>query len=61
MRVLHLDMEMLVNVGGVERTDTEYRSLFEGAGFQLTRIIPLKDGAGFAVFEGTPQDFVASG
>jgi len=52
MRVLHIDLEMLVNVGGMERTDAEYRSLFESAGFRLTRIIPLMDAAGFSVFEG---------
>jgi hypothetical protein len=52
MRVLHLDLEMLVNVGGMERADAEYRSLFESAGFRLTRIVPLMDAAGFSVFEG---------
>ncbi len=56
MRVLHIDMEMLVNVSGMERTDGEYRSLFERAGFRLTRIVPLRDSAGFSVFEGTPSD-----
>jgi O-methyltransferase domain/Dimerisation domain len=52
MRVLHADLQMLVNVGGMERTDAEYRSLFENAGFQLTTIVPLMDGGGFSVFEG---------
>ena len=52
MRVLHMDLEMLVNVGGMERTDVEYRSLFDKAGFQLTTIVPLMDTAGFSVFEG---------
>ena len=52
MRVLHIDLEMLVNVGGMERTDAEYRSLFEKAGFRLTNIVPLMDAAGFSVFEG---------
>jgi hypothetical protein len=52
MRVLHIDLEMLVNVGGMERTDGEYRSLFENAGFRLTSVIPLMDAAGFSVFEG---------
>jgi hypothetical protein len=50
MRVLHADLEMLVNVGGMERTDAEYRSLFESAG--LTTIVPLMDAGGFSVFEG---------
>jgi hypothetical protein len=52
MRVLHVDLEMLVNVGGMERTNAEYRSLFENAGFRLTSIVPLVDVAGFSVFEG---------
>lgn len=55
MRALHIDLEMLVNVAGLERTDTEYRSLFEEAGFQLTSITPLMDGIGFSVFEGLPS------
>jgi len=32
MRCASRDLEMLVNVGGMERTDAEYRSLFEKAG-----------------------------
>jgi O-methyltransferase domain/Dimerisation domain len=51
MRVLHLDLEMLVNVGGMERTDAEYRSLLEKAGFRLANIVPLMDAAGFSAFE----------
>jgi O-methyltransferase domain len=52
MRVLQVDLEMLVNVGGMERTDEQYRSLFEKAGFRLTKIVPLMDTGGFSVFEG---------
>lgn len=52
MRVLHADLEMLVNVGGMERTDAEYQSLFEKAAFRLTTIVPLMDMGGFSVFEG---------
>jgi hypothetical protein len=55
MRVLHIDMEMLVNVAGMERTNAEYRSLLERAGFELRRIVPLMDGAGFGIFEGAPS------
>lgn len=53
--VLQIDMQMLVSLGGAERTDEEYRSLFASAGFDLSAIAPLNDVAGFAVFEGTPQ------
>jgi hypothetical protein len=35
-----LDLEMLVMPGGKERTEAEFRALFAGAGFTLTRIAP---------------------
>ncbi|MBI5686949.1 MAG: methyltransferase [Verrucomicrobia bacterium] len=35
-----LDLTMLVVTGGRERTEGEYRALYEAAGFRLTRIIP---------------------
>lgn len=35
-----LDLEMLVHVGGRERTADEYRDLLSRAGFQLSRVIP---------------------
>ena len=39
-----LDLTMLViTAGGRERTEAEYRALFEKAGFQLTRIVPTQD------------------
>jgi len=34
-----LDVAMLVIPGGEERTDDEYRKLYESAGFRLTRIV----------------------
>lgn len=34
-----LDLEMLVMTGGCERTEAEYRALFEAAGFVLTKVI----------------------
>jgi SAM-dependent methyltransferase len=36
------DVNMLVHTGGRNRTEAEYRALFEAAGFQLTRIIPTQ-------------------
>jgi O-methyltransferase domain len=36
------DVNMLVHTGGRNRTEAEYRALFEAAGFQLTRIIPAQ-------------------
>jgi len=35
------DMHMLAVLGGRERTEEEYRDLFDRAGFRLTRVIPL--------------------
>lgn len=45
------DVNMLVNPGGRERTDAEFRSLFEAAGFRLTRILPV-EGSLMSVLEG---------
>ena len=38
-----LDLEMLVITGGRERTETEYKTLFETAGFTGFRVIPTKE------------------
>jgi hypothetical protein len=35
-----LDLEMLVTTGGRERTEEEFKTLLESAGFELSRIIP---------------------
>jgi ubiquinone/menaquinone biosynthesis C-methylase UbiE len=45
-----LDLAMLLIPGGKERTENEYRSLFERAGFELTRIVPTE--AGVSIVEG---------
>jgi len=37
-----LDLEMLTLPGGKERTEQEYKTLLEQAGFRLNRIIPTK-------------------
>jgi hypothetical protein len=34
-----IDLEMLLMPGGRERTEEEFRSLFERAGFRLTKIV----------------------
>ena len=36
------DLNMLVNTGGRERSETEFQSLLRSAGFELTRIIPTE-------------------
>lgn len=35
-----LDLQMLILLGGQVRTEVEYRSLYETAGFELTRVTP---------------------
>ena len=37
-----LDLNMLVILGGRERTEQEYRTLLEEGGFQVTRVIPTE-------------------
>jgi len=37
-----IDLEMMVMPGGRERTEAEFRALFERAGFALTRIVPTR-------------------
>jgi SAM-dependent methyltransferase len=44
------DVNMLVCTGGRQRSESEFRSLYETAGFRLTRIIPTM--AGVCVIEG---------
>jgi hypothetical protein len=37
-----LDLQMLLYLRGCERTEPEYRALFDKAGLELTRILPTK-------------------
>jgi hypothetical protein len=45
-----LDLVMLLIPGGKERTEAEYRSLFEQAGFELAQIVPT--GTEVSILEG---------
>lgn len=45
-----IDLNMLVMTGGRERTAEEFRQLYEGSGFLLTRIVPTE--SPFSVIEG---------
>lgn len=47
-----LDLNMLVIPGGMERTEAEYRELYQSAGFRLTRIVPTRTDV--SVIEGEP-------
>jgi hypothetical protein len=46
------DVNMLINLGGRERTEDEYRALYAAAGFDLTRVIPVH--GELHVIEGIP-------
>ena len=48
-----LDLNMLVMTGGRERTETDFRRLFDAAGLTLTRIVPTL--APLSVMEGACQ------
>jgi hypothetical protein len=45
-----LDLVMLLIPGGKERTESEYRTLFERASFELTRVVPT--GTEVSIVEG---------
>jgi O-methyltransferase domain len=46
-----MDLNMLVILGGRERTEEEYRQLLQAAGFRLERVIPTH--SPFSVIEAT--------
>jgi len=52
--VVHLDLLMLVLVGGRERTVTEFAALLDGAGLRLTDVIPADPETGLHVLEARP-------
>lgn len=45
-----IDLNMLVITGGRERTESEFRALYEASGFRMTRIVPTE--SPFSVIEG---------
>jgi hypothetical protein len=45
-----LDLQMLVFLSGLERTEAEYRDLLDRAGFELTRVVPTP--SPYSVIEG---------
>jgi SAM-dependent methyltransferase len=47
------DVNMLVVAGGRQRSEAEFRSLYEGAGFALTRIVDTE--ARLSLIEGVPR------
>src|SRR6185295_7715351 len=45
-----IDLNMLVITGGRERTEEEFRALYQASGFRLTRVVPTE--SPFSVIEG---------
>ena|SRR5436189_1753958 len=45
-----IDLNMLIMTGGRERTESEFRQLYEDSGFKLTRVVPTE--SPFSVIEG---------
>jgi len=57
LAVLYSDLEMLVNVGGRERTTDEYAALLARSGLRLTQTISLgraPEAAGHQLMEAQP-------
>ncbi|MEV0122287.1 methyltransferase [Streptomyces sp. NPDC050703] len=48
-----MDLEMLVSLGGKERTAAEFATLYDAAGLRLTRIVPTA--SMYSLVEGVPQ------
>jgi hypothetical protein len=48
-----LDLQMLLFLPGCERTEEEYRILFDKSGLRLNRIIPTK--SPYNIIEGVPK------
>jgi hypothetical protein len=52
LALLANDLEMMVNIGGKERTELEFRALFAEAGLQMCRVIGPIGSAGHVIIEG---------
>jgi hypothetical protein len=48
------DLNMLVNIGGRERTRAEFDELCDRSGFAVTRVQPLPEHVGFYTIEAAP-------
>lgn len=50
-----LDVLMLSGINGRERTEAQWRHLYDAAGFEVTRIAPLQDNFGTSIVEGVKR------
>lgn len=49
--VIQMDLYMLVLLGARERTESQFRHLLAGAGFEVHRVVPTRSVAGISVIE----------
>ena len=57
--IARADLNMMVGLGGLERSEDEYRRLLEASGFQLQAVIPA--GPTFSILEAVPRPRARSG
>ena len=50
-----LDMLMMVSLPGKERTEAEWRALYDAAGLQIGRIISLNPRSGESIIDGVTR------
>jgi hypothetical protein len=51
---IRMDVMMLLLLRSRERTESEFRHLLTGAGFELVRVIPTRSPGGLALLEARP-------
>jgi hypothetical protein len=48
------DLNMVIRTGGCERSEGEYRALYQAAGFKLTKTVETPSPTGMTIIEGRP-------
>lgn len=48
------DLNMVIRTGGCERTEAEYRALYDAAGFKMSTVIETASATGMTIIEGKP-------
>ena len=50
-----LDLDMMVFISGMERTETQWRELYTAAGLEVVSVTPIQDNFGTSIIEGVRQ------
>ena len=50
-----LNVSIMLAIGGIERTRTQWEELYAAAGFRITSVIPLRDNFGTSIVEGVKR------